>query len=271
MSSFLERLKVPHVFTLLTVVIFICSLLTYIIPSGHYERESKNVGGHDRTVVVAGTYSHVDKAYSFKGATIGEEFGDKASPVSLIGFLRAIPKGMEDSGDIIFFIFMIGGVFGILQRTGVISASIQLLLSVFRNNSALLTIILMMVLAAGGSTLGMGEEFIPLVPIFLIVAKEMGFDRIYGLALVWTSSNVGFAAATTNPFTVSIANNISELPLNTGMTIRIIFFGVCMAVTIIYVLRYGAKIKADPGKSIMAGVADEQEALEFHPVAFTNR
>ena len=44
--------KIPHVFTLLTGVVFVCSLLTFVIPSGEYEREALSVGGHDRTVVV---------------------------------------------------------------------------------------------------------------------------------------------------------------------------------------------------------------------------
>jgi uncharacterized ion transporter superfamily protein YfcC len=38
MSGILKRIKVPHVFTLLTGVVFVCSMLTYVIPSGQYER-----------------------------------------------------------------------------------------------------------------------------------------------------------------------------------------------------------------------------------------
>jgi uncharacterized ion transporter superfamily protein YfcC len=133
-----------------------------------------------------------------------------------------------------------------------ILAILQKLLDVFRNYSALLTIIIMTVIAIGGSTLGMGEEFIPLVPIFLIVAKEMGFDRIYGLAIVMVAADIGFAAATTNPFTVNIAQGIAELPLNSELTFRAIFLFVILAITIIYVLRYGAKIKRNPEASIMA-------------------
>jgi uncharacterized ion transporter superfamily protein YfcC len=76
------------------------------------------------------------------------------------------------------------GVFGILQRTGALTSGIHWLVQRFSNSGPLLTIILMTVIAIGGSTLGMGEEFIPLVPIFLFVSKEMGYDRIFGLALV---------------------------------------------------------------------------------------
>ena len=250
-KSFFQRIKIPHVFVLLTGVILVISLLTYIIPSGEYQRTQKTVGSLTRTVVIPGTFEKIPKNYSLRGLLFGVEADGKASPVSLEGFLSSIPRGMEQTADIIFFIFIIGGVFGILQRTGMIIAVLQKLLHFFRDSAALLTIVLMTAIAIGGSTLGMGEEFIPLVPIFLIVSKEMGYDRIYGLALVMLAADMGFAAATTNPFTVQIAQGIAELPLLNDLTFRSIFFICIMLLTVLYVLRYGAKIRQDPANSIM--------------------
>lgn len=253
--SVLSRLKIPHVFALLTGVILICSLATYIVPSGSYDREERTYGELTRTVVIPGTFTKLPKAISADGFVLGDPVEGKASPVSLLQFLTAIPRGMEGAADIIFFIFIIGGVFGILQRSGTITAVLQKLLDRFKNSAVALTIILMTAIAIGGSTLGMGEEFIPLVPVFLIVSKELGFDRIYGLALVMLAADMGFAAATTNPFTVQIAQGIAELPLGSGIQFRLVFFVCAMLVTVSYVLRYGAKIKKDPSASIMAGDA----------------
>lgn len=249
--KFLRRLKIPHVFTLLTLVIFICSLLTYFIPSGEYERETKQVGELTREVVKPGTYKEIPKHISTEGVLLGDEQENEATPVSFFGFMSAIPRGMEEAGDIIFFIFIIGGVFGILQRTGTIMAAIQKMLRMFGHSSQLLVIILMIALAIGASTLGMGEEFIPLVPIFLIVSKELGYDRIFGLGIIVIAADIGFAAATTNPFTVQIAQGIAEVPLTSGMGLRIIFFAVATTIGIIFLLRYGKKVKTDPSKSIM--------------------
>ena len=252
-TSFLQRIEMPHVFTLLTGVILFCSLLTYVLPSGKYQRESKTYSGLTRTMVVPGTYEKLPKHISVRSIFLGEQVAGEASPVSVVGFLSAIPRGMEGAADIIFFIFVLGGVFGILQRTGTITAVIHALLNRFANSGPLLTIILMIVIAIGGSTLGMGEEFIPLVPVFLIVSKNLGYDRIYGLALVLLAAEMGFAAATTNPFTVQIAQGIAEVPLGSGLPLRLVFFVCCMAVTLNYVLRYGRKILKDPSKSLMAG------------------
>ena len=220
----LERIKIPHVLTLITGVILVATLLTYIIPSGSYERKSKDFEGLTRTVVVPGTYKQAEKHLSLRGLVLGEEVDGKTTPASLHSFLTAIPRGMEEAADIIFFIFIIGGVFGILQRTGTISAVIHQLLGRFRNSAPTLTIILMTLFAAGGSTLGMAEEFIPMVPILLLVSKELGYDRIYGFALVLLAAETGFAAATTNPFTINVAQGIAELPLNSGIGLRVIFF-----------------------------------------------
>ena len=251
MSVSRSRFKVPHVFVLLTLVILVSSVFTWIIPSGSYKRETKLIDGHERTLLIPGTFEHIDKNISLKGALLDDPVEGKATPIGLKSFLTAIPRGLEEAADIIFFIFIIGGAFGILQRTGVITAAIGRLLSKMGDRGPLLTAVLMVVLAAGGSTLGMGEEFIPLIPVFLIVSKKLGYDRIYGMALVFVAAETGFAASTTNPFTVNVAQGIAELPLNSGIPLRLVFFCCAITVSIIYILRYGAKIKADPANSLM--------------------
>ena len=219
-----KRYKIPHVFVLLTGVILFCTLLSYVVPSGIYLRETITIGESTRTVVIPDTYEKLPKQTSFKGVFIGDQADQKASPVSLLGFLTAIPRGMAEVADIIFMIFIIGGVLGIFQRTGAITAVIKALLDRFSNSGPLLTIILMIVIGIGGSTFGMGEELIPLVPIFLIVSYKLGYDRVYGMSIVYLGALIGFAAATTNPFTIQIAQGIAEVPLGSGILFRIIFF-----------------------------------------------
>jgi uncharacterized ion transporter superfamily protein YfcC len=251
---------------LLTGIIFLVSLLTYVIPSGAYVRETRKVGTIDRTLVIPGTFQEIPKHYSLRGAVLGEVVEGKSTPVSFHGFLTAIPRGMEAAADIIFFIFIIGGVFGILQRTGTIAAAIHKLLDVFGKSSGTLTVAIMVCIAIGGSTLGMGEEFIPLVPLFLMISKRMGLDRIYGLAIVMLAAEVGFAAGMTNPFTINIAQGIAELPINSGLGFRMVFFACCVTLTLVYVLRYGARVKRNPAASLMVG--DEfdlsEHGLETH-------
>ena len=142
----MRAIKIPHVFVLLTIAVFIASLLTYIVPSGEYERTSKTFAdGSSATVVVPGTYEQLDKSWSAEGLLLNTPPDKGASPVGLTGFLSAIPRGMEEAADIIFFIFILGGVFGILTHTGVVNGFIQVLLNYFGNNGPLLTALLMIV------------------------------------------------------------------------------------------------------------------------------
>jgi uncharacterized ion transporter superfamily protein YfcC len=268
----LRRLRMPHAFALLTMVTALAAIATWVVPSGEYRRETRVVDGRERTVVVPGTFTHEPKAISFQGALLGGEVPEgMATPVSLLGFLSAVPRGLEAAADIVFFIFLIGGTFGILQHTGTIPAAIRALLDRFGHSAPLLTVLIMLAIAIGGSTLGMGEEFIPLIPVFLVISNRLGYDRIYGLALVMLAADIGFAAATTNPFTVNIAQGIAELPFNSGLGLRLAFFALAMTITIAYVLRYGARIKANPAASLLAGDTEAMPEDTFNNYQFTAR
>ena len=256
------RLRVPHVFVLLSLVILICSLATWIVPSGEYQREARDFDGLTRNLVIPGTFQPVAKHYSVEGALLGDEVEGRATPVGVMGFLSAVPRGMEAAADIIFFIFVIGGVFGILQRTGVITATVGRLVDKLQHRGPLLTVAVMVVFAVGGSTLGMGEEFIPLVPVFVLVARRLGYDALYGMAMVEVASQVGFAASTTNPFTVSVAQGIAELPLQSGMPLRLVFLVCALTVAIVYILRYGAQVKRDRTNSVVADIPEAWQDID---------
>lgn len=264
-----RKFNIPHVFVLLTLIIFICSLLTYIIPSGKFEREERYVEGIKRTLIIPNTFEEIPKHYSIKNVIIDENEKGKSSPISLMGFLSSIPKGMEKSADIIFFIFIIGGVFGIIQRTGTITALLQKILKIFKDSPNILVIILMVIIGVASSTLGMGEEFIPLIPLFLLLSKELGYDRISGVAIIWVAAEIGFSSATTNPFTVQIAQNLSELPLNSGIFFRVLFFTVTMSIGIVYVLRYANKVKLDKNHSLIRNDEFNINAKHYEEISFS--
>ena len=48
--------KVPHTYTIVFSIIIICAILTWIIPGGEYARESVDVNGVERTVIVNDSY-----------------------------------------------------------------------------------------------------------------------------------------------------------------------------------------------------------------------
>ena len=252
MKKFLSTLRIPHVFIFLSGIILFCSLLTYIVPSGLYERSTKIYNHVEQTVIVPGSYHEIPKHFSIIGVILGADVAGEASPTSLLGLFSSIPKGMNQAAALIFFVFIIGAMFNVIQHTGTINVFVFKLLKKFKNKPVLLTFILFTAFALAATFLGMGAEFIPLIPILLILSKEMGYDRLFGVSILLIPEAIGWSTAITNPFTVQIAQQIAELPIGSGMILRIIMFLICFVIGFTFLMLYGKKVKKDPSRSIMA-------------------
>ncbi len=265
------RIKLPHVFIFLSLIILAAAISTYFIPSGSYQRIVKEVDGVNQTIVVPNTYAAIPKHYSLEGLILADPQNGKATPVSLLGLFTAIPKGMVQSAGLIFFIFTIGAVFSLIQETGAVSAILYKLMQKFKKAPVLLPVIIFTAVAIGSTSLGMGNEFIPMIPLFLLVSKELGYDRLFGVSFLLMAEGIGWAAGVTNPFNLQIAQQVAELPIGTGILFRFIFFIVCFAIGINFFLRYGRKVKNDPLKSGMKGDAFELENISENNVKLTRK
>jgi len=246
-----KKVKIPHVFIFLSAIILFCSVLTYIIPSGTYTRSIKQIGKKERTVVVPGTYTELPKHYSVKGMILGDEQKGKATPISVLGLFTSIPKGMNQAASLIFFIFIIGAVLNLIQHTGTINVFLSMLLRKFGNSPVLLSFFIFLSVSLGASLLGLGAMLIPLIPLFLMISNKIGYDRIFGVSLLVMANMVGWSTAITNPFTVQIAQQIAELPIGSGMLLRVVFFIVCFIIGFTYLIYYGRKVKRDRSMSVM--------------------
>lgn len=269
MKKFLSSLSIPHVFIFLSGIIFFCSILTYIVPSGSFERTSKIYNQIEQTVIVPGSYKEIPKHYSVKGLLLGVDAEEKASPTSVLGLFSSVPKGMNQAAALIFFVFIIGAVFNVIQHTGTVNVFVYKLLKKFKKSPVLLTFILFTAFALAATFLGMGAEFIPLIPILLILSKEMGYDRLFGVSILLIPEGIGWSTAITNPFTVQIAQQISELPIGSGMGLRIIMFLICFVIGFSFLMLYGKKVKKDHSKSLMPDdefILDEDIQLTDLPI-----
>lgn len=213
-----------NVYALLFFILIIATLLTYILPAGEYTRVEMN----GRNVVQPGTYHGVEQA-----------------PVSLMGFISAIHTGLVESSDIIFFVLIIGGVFGILNATGAVESLIVTISRKLQNREKWLIPIMMLFFALGGSLMGMAEETLAYIGIMIPLALALGFDVITGTAIVLVGASVGFTTAVMNPFNVGVAQGISELPMFSGIGYRIALFVIMYVVAVWFVTRYAMKVKRD--------------------------
>lgn len=206
-------------------------LLSWIVPSGEYARVTEN----GRTMVVPDSYRRVS-----------------SEPLGLDAALTAPVKGFVKAAEIIVFLFIVGGTFNVLQSTGAVEAGVRRLagfLAQRPNRRRLFIPVFMVLFSAGGTIFGMCEETMPFVLIFVPLSLSLGYDTIVGTAIPFLGAAAGFAAAVINPFTVGIASSIAELPLAAGFRYRLFIWVISTLFTILFVMRYAAKIEKNPAAS----------------------
>lgn len=223
-------LKVPHVYILLLGMILFFAILSYIVPAGQYDMITVD----DREIIDSTSFRYIEQ-----------------TPVSPMNFLTALPRGLIESAQIIFFIFIVGGSFAVLNQTKSIEAAMGKLITAMKEKTILIIPMVMIAFSLLGAVFGMAEETIPFIPIFVSLFIAMGYDSITGAAIVFVGACTGFAAAFINPFTVQVAQGIAGLPILSGMPFRIVMYVVMTGLAIVMVMRYAKKVKQDPTLSPM--------------------
>lgn len=234
-----KKREFPHTYVIIFAIIVLAAILTWIVPGGEFHREVVNVNGIDRSVVVPGSFHEVD-----------------SQPQSWQVF-TSIFKGMKRTYDIIFYILMIGGAFWIMNESKALDVAIYSFLNFTKrlekfkplkmigvNN--LVIALIMICFSFFGAVIGMSEETIAFVVIFVPLAISMGYDSIVGVAMCFLGAGLGFAGALLNPFTIGIAQGLAGIQLFTGIEYRFIIWLVINAIGIGYVLRYAHRIKKNP-------------------------
>ena len=244
-NSMLKKMRVPHTYVILFMIIVLATIATYFIPAGVYERVKDVATG--RNIVDVNSFKYVDQ-----------------TPVNFFGMFKSIPKGMVRAASIVFFVFIMGGCFTMMQATGAIDAGIARVIVKFKDRDKLIIPLIMFLFSILGFTIGAAEEVIPFVPITIALARGFGYDDIVGVAMVSTGAAIGFSGGMLNPFTVGIAHGIAELPLYSGLAFRTIGYVFIYIVAVWYVMRYAAKVKADPTKSVLYGVERDYSADAKH-------
>jgi uncharacterized ion transporter superfamily protein YfcC len=222
--------RFPDALVLIFGLILLAQLSTYVLPAGAFERDGRQV--------VRGTYHAVE-----------------ADPLPIFTFLTAVPAGMMDAADIIFFILVVGGVFGVLRATGAIDALIGLAIHRLGDRPVLLVGGMVTLFALGSSTVGMAEEYMPFVPLLVTMCLALRMDAVVGLGIIYVGAGVGYACAALNPFTVLIAQNIAGLELTSGQGVRWLLLVICLAVGVDHILRYMRRVRADPARSLVDDVS----------------
>ncbi len=249
----LARVAMPHTLVLVMLLVILVLAISWVVPSGEYQRVKVQTSEGTRNVTVAGTYHQVPKVY------LGPQM-----------VLESPIKGFMDGALLICFLLMIGGSFAIFQETGAIESGIQRLTGVISRRPYLewlLIPLLMTIFSLGGSIFGMSEEVIPFVMIFIPLARRLGYDSIVGVSIPFLGAAAGFAAAFFNPFTVGISQSIAGIPLYSGAGYRLVSWVIGTVVTIAYVMWYARRVKRNPELSPVRDIDLERGAATVDDAA----
>lgn len=119
---------------------------------------------------------------------------------------------------VMLFLLVMGGVFVLLDDSKILLYLVTAIIDRFGEKRFLILNVMVFVLMA------MGMSVLPI-----------GF---------------GFACSTTNPFTVGIPQTVAQLPMYSGLWLRLILFFIVYGILIVFLRNYARKIEKNPEASI---------------------
>lgn len=243
----MKAFKVPHTLTLLFGMMIVALIATWIVPQGFFETFVNDAG---RNVVVPNTF----------------ELTGERQFLTPWDLLTAIPRAFAAAQDIIFFVFIVGGVLAIARKTGTVDALIGNLLNKHRDTPEKLIFMVIFFFALASSAIGTAGEYIPFVLILVALCKAMKLDSMTAVGMTVAGYGVGYGLSAFNPFTVLIAQGIAEIPPYSGLWLRLVIFIPFSLIAFHHVWSYAKKVKADPSTSLVADLPcplNGQEQTEY--------
>lgn len=221
-----REFKVPHTLVIITFIMIIVAVATWVLPGGAYERIVNEAG---KTVVVDGSFSYIGQ-----------------HPQGLFKVLQAPIQGIIGGAEIIAFLFIVSGAIAIISKTRAIDSGIIRAVEVFKGQEVLIIPVLFGLFSLGGAVFGMTEEAIPFIAMLVPLCLALGYDSIMAMAISYLGCIVGFTTAMINPFSVGIAQTIAQVPVGSGVGFRTLTWIVFTIITILFVVWYGRRIKRNP-------------------------
>jgi uncharacterized ion transporter superfamily protein YfcC len=86
-----------------------------------------------------------------------------------------------------------------------------------------------------------------------------GYDALVGAAILLLGCGIGVLGSTVNPFATGIASGFAGTDISQGLIGRVFILIVGTIMGIIFVMRYGEKVRKDPSKSLIYDQKAENE------------
>ena len=183
--------------------------------------------------------------------------GGAVTAARLSDFCTAPVKGFADALPVCLFVMILGGFLGMMTETGALDNGIAVLVQKLKGNEIMLIPVLMLIFSLGGTTYGMCEETVPFYALLAATMMAAGFDPMVGAATVLLGAGCGCLGSTVNPFAVGAAvDALTGVGIEVNQSIIIglgaVLWIVTTAMSIVFVMGYAKKVKADKGSTILS-------------------
>lgn len=169
------KIKIPHVYVVIFVLLIIASLLTYIVPAGQFSYiEDPGTG---RQVVDPSSFAYIER-----------------NPTDIVTFARAIPAGMEASVNVIMMVVLIIASFEIVNATGALNAGIFAAINKLKGQENIVIVAMTLLFSIIGGFLGWAEGMLMFIPLTISITRAMGYDSLLGVGIVLLGGGAGFTA-----------------------------------------------------------------------------
>lgn len=194
--------------------------------------------------------------------------GGEVTAARLSDFCTAPVKGFADALPVCLFVMILGGFLGMMTETGALDNGIAVLVQKLKGNEIMLVPVLMLIFSLGGTTYGMCEETVPFYALLAATMMAAGFDPMVGAATVLLGAGCGCLGSTVNPFAVGAAvDALTGVGIEVNQSIIIglgaVLWIVTIAMSIVFVMNYAKKVKADKGSTILS-MQELKDAEEAH-------
>ncbi|MDH5432835.1 MAG: TIGR00366 family protein [Gammaproteobacteria bacterium] len=235
----MKTIKVPHTLVLLFYMMIAAYILTWLLPAGSFQMTT-DASGHQS--VIPGSYQQIADAQN----------------LPIWDLFTVIPRALGEAQGIIFFLFLIGGSIAVLRKSGAIDAMLGKMLKHFSHRPALLLFMSMFAFMVGSSTIGMAEEYIPLVLILISLCHTLKMDTVSAVGAMVIGYGIGYGVAPINPFTVLVAQDVAQLQPTSGWEFRLMIFVPFMLIGFHHLWQYASQVISNPQHSYVHQVAEAQ-------------
>lgn len=217
-------------FIILAALMVLAYVLTFLLPAGVFARTETN----GQVFVVPGTYAPAEGGLPFWKWLL--------SPVLVLG-----AEGGGMMAAIIVFLFIVAGTFMGLEKAGLLQYMLEKLAARFAARRRMLLFLMPLLFMAMGAFIGSFEEVIPMAPLAISLSLAMGWDVLLGLGMSVLAVGFGFATGVLNPFTVGVAQSLADLPMFSGVWMRLLSFVVVYALLMLFLSAHANRLEKAPG------------------------